>query len=502
MFTKVKQFITKVGVKLGIVQELESISQLKKINISNDYYNRILQWKELHKGYEKGIHCVSGYSVGKGYFDRDLATLNMPKVVSQELANLIFNERASIAISANESVSEFVENVFKRNGFNGNFQQYLEFMFAQGGMAIKPYVNGDRIDLSYSTAETFIPISWNNDKITEAVFPSYMKKDNKYYTLLEWHLFNDDGRYTIRNELYVSSDKNKIGIKTRLSELYPDLTEEVIFSERVKEPLFVYFKPNTANNIDTQSPLGISIYANSYDTLKLIDTIYDSFLREYKLGRKRILISQSAVNTVIDRTTGKPKRFFNAMDETYEAIGGGMSDETLIKEVDSTLRIQEHVEGLNAALDTLSLQIGFSPGTFSFTSNGGLKTATEVVSENSKTFRTKKGHENLIEQRITELVNSIALLADEVGLIVYNEDIEVTVTFDDSIIQDRDAEEDREIKLIAAGLQSKVDAIMNIYGLTEQEALEKLQKIEQERRLEMPDIETLRSNLTLGGEFE
>src|SRR5690606_39468519 len=53
---------------------------------------------------------------------------------------------------------------------------------------------------------------------------------------------------------------NEIGVRAALGTLYPELEQEVRISN-LSRPLFVYFKPNIANNFDTQSPLGISIYA-------------------------------------------------------------------------------------------------------------------------------------------------------------------------------------------------------------------------------------------------
>ena len=501
MFTGIKNIFTKVGAFLGIIKEIDKLSQLKKVNIDEDYFALINKWKHLHQGYEHGIHNVVSHSIHSGSYERQLATMNMPKVVTQELATLIFNERCQINVTSDESFEELIDDIFKRNGFNGNFQQYLEFMFAQGGMAIKPFINGDKIDLSYSTAETFLPITWSNNKIREAVFPSYSVRNGKYYTLLEWHVFNEQGLYTVRNELYESSVKGKLGTKVNLAIMYPDLTPEVVFSPNVKEPLFVYIKPNTANNIDPNNPLGISIYANSYDALRLIDTIYDSFIREYKLGRKRIIVSASAIKTVYNKD-GNGTRYFDAKDETFEALDIDDGSQPFFQEVDSTLRIEEHVTGLNAALDSLSTQLGFSPGTFSFTATGGLKTATEVVSENSKTFRTKKSHENVIEQGITDLINVIAILGDEAGFFVKPNEIEVTVQFDDSIIQDRDAQLNYEILRVNAGLQERVEALRNLDGLSEIEAMEKLVRIMREQRAEMPDLTNLQNLVSLGGDLE
>ena len=41
--------------------------------------------------------------------------------------------------------------------------------------------------------------------------------------------------------------------------------------------------------------MSISIYANSIDRFKSLDTKYDSFYNEFILGKKRILVEQSAM---------------------------------------------------------------------------------------------------------------------------------------------------------------------------------------------------------------
>jgi D-alanine-D-alanine ligase-like ATP-grasp enzyme len=54
-----------------------------------------------------------------------------------------------------------------------------------------------------------------------------------------------------------------------------------------------------------------------------------------------------------------------------------------VHDISVELRVEEHVAALNALLSILCLQIGFSANTFSFDEHqGGIKTATEVVSEN------------------------------------------------------------------------------------------------------------------------
>ncbi|TKI80411.1 phage portal protein, partial [Bacillus wiedmannii] len=150
-----------------------------------------------------------------------------------------------------------IKNVLDDNNFYREFQRYLEYMLSLGGMVIKVYYN-EGIKLSFVTADCFVPVSWDNNKVTEGVFINESTKAGKYYTLLEWHLIertSEGPQHVIKNELYVSRNKGELGVRTGLKELYEDLEDEVRI-ENLSRPTFVYFKPNTANNLDLYSPLG------------------------------------------------------------------------------------------------------------------------------------------------------------------------------------------------------------------------------------------------------
>ena len=479
VFEGVRSFFRKVGVKLGLIKQLENVTSHKKVSLSESYYQNILKWRAMHQGYYSDMHDVTYHTVD-GQKKRRMATMNMPKMAAQELATLIFNERCEINIS-DTGYHDFIHDVFKDNGFNGNFQQYLEFMFAQGGMVVKPYMADNKIKLAYVTADCFLPISWDNTRITEGVFVSEIIKQGKTYTHLEWHTLENE-IYTIKNELYESSTGADLGTKVALSIIYPKLQEEVSI-ENVSRPLFAYFKPNLANNIDSTVPLGISVYANSYDTLKSIDIAFDSFQREFRLGRKRIIVPETAIQEVRDPNTGQMHRYFDATDETYEALNIGMNDDMNVnqfKEINAILRVEEHIAAINALLNWYAMQTGFSPGAFSFDGQS-VKTATEVVSEQSKTFRTKQSHENVIEQGITDLIECIGIVAQLYGLYTPPTDYEVTAQFDDSIAEDATAEINKQVVLITNGLQSKVRAIMKIHGLSKDEAEALLKEIQSEQ---------------------
>lgn len=284
--------------------------------------------------------------------------------------------------------------------------------------------------------------------------------------------------------MYESKNQGDLGVKVSLSTLYPDLDEEVRI-ENLSKPMFVYFKPNTANNLDLTSPLGISLYANALSTLKSLDIAFDSFQREFVLGKKRIVVPASAIRTVIDPQSGIPQRYFDATDEVYEAMNfdDGVKQ---IQDISVELRVEEHTAAINALLNYVSMQVGFSAGAFSFDGQG-VKTATEVVSENSKTFRTKQSHETIIEDGIRDLVDIIIEIAALYDEFESTDDYEVTVTFDDSIAEDQTAEINKQVTLVMNGLTTKKLAIMKIHGVSEEEAERIVEEIQNENKLVMPE---------------
>ncbi len=467
--------IKAVMYRMGFIRGIENVFDRKEIPIDENFYNLIDKWKALYSGYHSEFHDVE-YKTISGTKKRRMATLNMPKVVAQELATLIFNERCEISIS-DDGFEENVKEVLRRNQFDREFQRYLEYAFAMGGTVVKVYADDRGVRLGYVTADCFIPLSWDHDHIREGLFVNEIRRQNKKYTHLEWHVW-EGVEYVIRNELYESNGVD-LGVKVPLATLFPNLQEETRVKNLV-QPLFVYIKPNSANNFDTTIPLGIAVYANALDTLKSLDIAFDSFQREFRLGRKRIIVPVAAIKTVIDPQTGQTHRYFDANDEVYEAFNFD-GDSNGIKDISIELRVEEHINAINALLNLLAMQIGFSAGSFTFDGQG-VKTATEVVSENSKTFRTKQSHEIIVEEAIKELVEIIGQVAELYGFFNMPDDYEVTVTFDDSVAQDKNADALYWVQLVSSGLASKQMAIQRVHGLTKEEATALLKEIQQEQQ--------------------
>ena len=503
----------------GLAKEFKSVFDLGGVPSFQQFYDfGVFIWKLLWKGFYKPWHYIPAPTVADPEAKRTMYRMNMAKAVCAEMAGLVWGEECSVNVSIEgresddenpDPLNEFVQKVLCKNAFREKMQESIEEGLALGGSAYKVWAeakhdeNGDEIPdtrkimLGYAMADQFVPISWDNAKVTEGVFISRIAKAGWYYTRLEWHKWNGL-TYVITNELYRSQiQKGKdggdsqdiLGVRYPLAEIYPYLEE--VTEVPVEESLFTYWRTPIANNLDDNSPLGMSIYGNALETLHALDICYDSFVREFRLGKKRIIVPARAVRSVTDPQTGRLLRYFDPNDETYEALASDSPDDLKITDNSVELRVEEHVAAINAFLSILCMQIGFSAGTFTFDQHTGLKTATEVVSENSKTYKTIKTIQNQIRPAIEHLVRNIIDVA-----ILYKMDDEgqriealaapgynVNVVFDDGVTQDRQTNINEGVMLVGAGLLSKYTFMTDPkygQGLTPEEAQEELNRIKGE----------------------
>jgi A118 family predicted phage portal protein len=98
MFKNMLARIRQVMYKMGLIKGIKKLADHKDIQINEEFYKNIGNWKALYKGYFSVWHDIR-YTTITGTKKRRMASLNMPKVISQELATLIFNERCEINIS-------------------------------------------------------------------------------------------------------------------------------------------------------------------------------------------------------------------------------------------------------------------------------------------------------------------------------------------------------------------------------------------------------------------
>jgi len=404
--------------------------------------------------------------------NRDMSMINSAKVLCDEFSALTFSEKTEVCIS-DPAVKKYVGHVLADNGFYENMPSFLAWAYALGGGVIKCYAADGRAVLDFLRADRFVPTEYDNRCITGGVFRSVTYRKKNYYTLFEKY-----SRGSVEYKLFRSGDINSLGTECSLSELYDSLPPFVDYETDI--PMFAYFRPAVTNNL-SDGVLGLSVFANCTGTIKALDVAFDSFAREFILGKKRIIVPSSCIRTVVDAETGEEKKYFDADDEVYQALR--CDEEQDLKVVDNTMeiRVSEHVDSINALLNILCFQTGLSAGHLSFDAAGGLKTATEVISENSKTFRTAKAHKNMLEEFLADTVRAVSAVGNYLGQCpLLSEDAEVSVSFADNIVEDDNTIIDNNIKLVQAGLKSKLSAVMEIMKCDEAAAKKELEKIGEE----------------------
>ena len=220
---------------------------------------------------------------------------------------------------------------------------------------------------------------------------------------------------------------------------------------------------------DDNNPMGMSLLANSIDVFRKIDLEYDSYANEFDLGRKRIFVAPEMLTDKDGNPTfDTGDTVFYRLPEDYLS-----ASKDPIKEIDMTLRVEQHSKAINDDLNYLSMKCGFGTQRYRF-EQGGVTTATEVISENSDMYRTLQKHEIVLDaviKRLIKIIIRLGIVAKVTGL---SEETEITIDFDDSIIEDKQTERKEDRQDVAMGVMSLAEYRAKWYGETEEQAAKKI----------------------------
>lgn len=453
-------------------QNLTNITDHPKIAVSSAEYDRIRENVRYFSGrYPQVEYLDSNGTKNK----RDFNHLPVGRTAAKKIASLVFNEQAEIKLD-DEQADKFIKTQLQNDRFTKNFERYLESCLALGGLAMRPYVDDDRVRVSFIQAPVFLPLQSNTQDVSSAAIVTKTIKTEgnkqKYYTLIEFHEWSKDG-YTITNELYKSDNQNVVGSRVLLSELYEDL-EEVVELNGLSRPLFTYLKTPGMNNKDINSPLGLSIFDNAKTTIDFLNATYDEFMWEVKMGQRRVAVPSQMIKTEYNQDGDNVvvKREFEAGHNVYEQFDSGDIDKGIgITDLTTPIRSDDYIKAINKGLSLFEMQIGVSAGMFSFDGKS-MKTATEIVSENSDTYQMRNSIVSLVEQSLKELIISMLELAKAYKLYSGNipEMDKISVNLDDGVFTDRNAELDYWIKVVNAGFGTDTMAIEKVLNVTPEKA--------------------------------
>lgn len=421
--------------------------------------DKIPDWIRWYQGYDEDFHK---YTINNGIQSTTQyrSHLDMAKTVCEDWSNLLLNEK--VLITSDESSDATLQEVFAANEFEMRANQLIEITMALGTGAFVEFKQKDRIIIDYIRADMIFPLSWENGVIKEVAFGSRCQLNGQSTIYLQIHVLKskEEPTYLIKNHYFDAETGNEIeGV---------DGVEAVVDTKSSK-PLFQIITPNIINNIDLDSPMGISVYANAIDVLKGCDLVYDSLCNEFKLGKKRIFVPSSFAKIKMSVDGDKTFAIFDTNDTVFHAYPG--NEDKGITETNGQLRVEAHTAGLNKNLDVLSFKCGLGKDRYRF-ENPGVKTATEVISEDSDLYRNLRKHEKVLETALRSLCSRVLFLSSGV-----EPKVDINIKFDDSIIQDAETERKNDREDLANGTLKREEYRAKWRGETLEEALANLPEV-------------------------
>lgn len=460
----------------SLISECKKAFPLAALPESDSSYCRITDLcGEIYRSEPPWSYVKRSGLYGKGM--RRMNMLHCAKVLCDSMAALTFGTQADI-FCYDERQQTFVNDVLQDNCFWENMPAFFSRAYAVGGGAVRVYAEKGRICLDYTDNSCFIPMGNDKGSIREGIFRSLWYKDGMRFTLFEKHGFENG--HVVTDRVLYSSKNGTLGSETDIEEVIPGLCSHSEYPA-LTEPVFACFRPAAANNLSSDRLMGISCFANSVDTLKALDIAFDSFSREFVLGRKRIIVPSACIRTVVDPDSGKVSRYFDADDEVFQALKCDEDRDLKITDNTAELRVSEHKEAINALLDLLCFQTGLSPGTLAFSGSSAVRTAAEIKSMDTRTEVTMQHNRCLAAELIEKTVRTIIRFGMLTGSLPPG-DIRVRIGFSDKQVIDRDVLIDRNIRLVEAGLKSRLSAVMEVMECSREEALCELERIREENK--------------------
>lgn len=393
----------------------------------------------------------------------NMQSLNLGAGIAAEVARAVTIE-AEITVTGSAR-AEFLQTQLQQ--VIDRLRITTEYATAKGGLMLKPYINNaGGLTVDFVQADQFYPVAFDsNGKMTACVFADQKAMGGVYYTRLEYHALLPDG-YHITNTAWRSSTKDVLGNQIPLTQVaeWAELMPEVTIAN-VKAPLFAYFKMPFANNIDTSSPLGVSIYSRAVDLIQQADQQWTDFLWEFESGKRALYTDPLAFEK--DKTTNKPilpdRRLYRLLD-----LQGKIDGKGLFEEWTPTLREVQILNGLDAILRRIEFNCGLSYGVLSNPESVAL-TATEIKASKQRYYSTVADIQKGLQATLDGLLYAMDVWVT-LGRLAPMGKYETTYWWDDSIVADHDTAFTQDSQSLAQGTMSKIEWRMRNYGEDEETA--------------------------------
>ena len=393
-------------------------------------------------------------------------SLHPARMAAEEWAALVMDERTVVS-SPDSALAAWVEE--RMPGFVGRGADDLALAFALGfgvwaakfGGIVGDSTAGATASIDFYDAGQVVPLLSDGTESVSVALASRVLVAGRPYDRLQVHEPDPatGGTYHLRTWLF---DPERQDEPVWLDEVVHDL------DTGSTRPTYAMVCPSTPNVWEPSTPCGASVFSDAVDAIRLLDETFDACYWRQRLCQPRMVVDEAGLR--YDKTTGELRVDDTIDQRLFKSVGAAVGQQVPVTVFAPDMQAQDVELALNNALSIFSAKCGLGPNYWSFSRQGVNKTAREVVSDNSQLFRNVRRHEGRVGEAVCLLVAGAwsAEVALRTGTMPAEAPVEVT--WDDSVVEDSEAERALMKDDIARGLCPAWLYPMRYYGMPEDEA--------------------------------
>lgn len=475
--------------------------------VAGTQYDLIQVWKSWYRGDVNNFHRYKEVGVDGITREREKLTFGMPKRIAEEWSSLIWNERVTITTN-NEAINKQLKIVFDNNALDVEMGNLLEkeFGFAGSGATVEYLIDGETV-IDYITGDLMLVTQGKGTQAKGLVTINEIEENDKYITHLTMHTLIDK-QYVVEHQAFISEKQSELGSYSR-SALNSIFTQEALeqMETEVKDeetgkvigirylvihdttiPFFQVSRPNVVNNYDTSSKMGIPVIANSIDSYKALDNAYTSLDYE-AVWNKTINVFHERASQ--QRTKTQPETgqttYVNYIDKHNPSfISSPMNEnEEWVKRLQGVFNGEPYINAINRNINWCGFKAGLGTKYWGFDGSAVYVNEKNIISDNSDIWKNKVKHEVIFRKALIGMTEAVIFLEQSQNRMpkVDIKSLDITVTFDDSIIQDDETLKQNSLILVEKGAKPMWKHLVEWENMTEDEAKQSVLEAIEESKL-------------------
>ena len=407
-----------------------------------------------------------------------LSRMNFTKRCCADDANLC--EVVSVAPVDESASQQFIEEFLSRNRFSVQYRKQLEKVSATGTVgayillknaeyiqAAKGVttVRGGEICINYCNAECIVPLTVENDVVTECAFYATNKVKGKEKTTLVIFM-QENGKYSAETVVFDA-----------YGAVVPEESRNIQLGEQ--KP-FAIMTNAEVNNLDDMEGYGLPKVYNAIPLFKAMDLCYHILFGDLDKGEKLVFLNE--VLACLEEKEDGEKALAPQQKDIFIMLGEKLpQQDSVIKEYNPEIRVEDVTKAFELVLSLLSMQFGYGTKKYTF-ENGKITTATEYIGTKQDAMQELNKQRNNAREYITDIIHAAMWFSNNFHKTAYNLTEELSVEFDDSYVEDKQTKLE-SMRADALSFQEvpilKVWYLMEKYNLSQEEAEKYIENTEE-----------------------